>query len=135
MTSDKTGGREAAARRLVDAEAMLDVAGTLLDIDERYASAGVAAALARLAGLAAADAACSAALGAEAPVGDAAATADLVRTVEPHGREMAAALERLQEGAGDARASKSEAAELTSAARDMIETCRKVLAGTDSPIG
>lgn len=126
MASDKTGGREEAAQRLVDAEAMLDVAGTLLDIDDRYASAGVAAALARLAGLAAADAACSAALGVVAPVGDPAATADLVRTVEPHGAEMAAALDRLEQGVGD---------EVTSAARNMIETCRKVLAGTDSPIG
>jgi hypothetical protein len=128
MTPDGSAMREDAARRLVDAEAMLDVAGTLLDIDDRYSSAGVAAELAKLAGLAAADAACAGVLGVVAPVGDAAATIELVGTVEPHGEELAAGLSRLQEGQADA-------GDLASVARNMIATCRHVLAGTDSAIG
>jgi hypothetical protein len=113
---------------------MADVADTLVNMHDRYATAGVAAALAQIAGRAAADAACSAKLGALAPVDDLAALTEMLSTVEPHGREMARDLTRLHEQGPD-QVSAARASDMVGFVRAMVETSRQVLAGTDSPIG
>jgi hypothetical protein len=87
---------EAQARtRLDHARRFLDVAGLVSDEpgDQEYAS--VAAALAVLAGIAAADAACCKALGRRSRGYDHMQAADLLEEVVPDGRTAAVALRRL----------------------------------------
>ncbi len=88
------------AARLEDARAFLGVATLVLDEqipdeDEAINLSGVSAALAVLAGIAAADAACCSRLGRRFRGQDHRGAVDLVRTVVPGGPEMAKDLGRL----------------------------------------
>jgi hypothetical protein len=137
MPTDPTAHGDAtpedAAGRLVDAEEMLDVAAALIDKDDRYACSSVAAAVAILAGLVAADAACSAKLGLRPPIGDPLETVTRLETVDPHGPDMAANLVRLLSRRGESHygaehVSMPDASEMTEWAKEMVVSCRKVLA-------
>lgn len=88
-------GRTEAAARLVQADAYLAAARLVVDDPTDVANTGVAAALAVLAGIAAADAACCARLSARARGQDHRGAIALVGTVSPNGPAMAKDLERL----------------------------------------
>ena len=91
-----TCGRAEAVVRLDQARKFYEVAELVEGEAETVpSSASVAAALAVLAGIAAADAACCAALGRRSRAQDHKAAADLVRQVEPGGDEAARDLNRL----------------------------------------
>lgn len=81
-----------ARTRLQQAEAHLLVAQLCLDDKDELATPSVAASLAILAGIAACDAACCARLGRRARGQDHTQAVDLVRTVAPHGAELAKCL-------------------------------------------
>lgn len=83
--------------RLRQAQAFVSVAELVLNepVDEELPLRGVAAALAVLAGIAAADAACCARLGMRYRGGDHGRAMALLRTVRPDGDELARDLERL----------------------------------------
>jgi len=88
-------GRAEAAGRLAQADAYLVAARLVVEDDTDVANPGVAGALAVLAGIAAADAACCARLMARARGQDHRDASNLVATVVPHGPAMAKDLERL----------------------------------------
>jgi hypothetical protein len=88
-------GRVEAATRLAQADAYLLAARLVMDDSTDVANPGVAGALAVLAGIAAADAACCARLQVRARGQDHRGAAALVATVAPHGPAMAKDLERL----------------------------------------
>jgi hypothetical protein len=88
-------GREQARIRLTQARAFLEVADLVDGEDDDLAHPGVAAALAVLAGIAAADAACCVALGERSRGKDHRRAVELVRTVAGGGSAMARALDRL----------------------------------------
>jgi hypothetical protein len=85
---------EQAPVRLGQARALLEVAELVGDDPDDLATPGVAAALAVLAGMAAADAACCAALGRRSR-GDHRQAAGLLAEVGPSGPDLARALDRL----------------------------------------
>jgi hypothetical protein len=86
---------EQARVRFGQARAFLEVAELVADDPDDLATPGVAASLAVLAGIAAADAACCAALGRRSRGQDHRQAAGLLAEVGPGGRELARALERL----------------------------------------
>ena len=88
-------GRVEATARLAQADAYLAAARLVVDDPSDVANAGVAASLAVLAGIAAADAACCARLASRARGPDHREAAALVATVAPHGPAMAKDLQRL----------------------------------------
>ena len=88
-------GRAEAAARLAQADAYLAAAKLVVDDPTDVANPGVAGALAVLAGIAAADAACCARLAARARGQDHREATALVATVAPHGPAMAKDLGRL----------------------------------------
>ncbi len=88
-------GRAEAGARLVQADAYLAAARLVADEPAGVANPGVAAALAVLAGIAAADAACCARLSVRARGQDHREAAALVGTVTPQGPAMAKDLDRL----------------------------------------
>ena len=127
-------GRPDALTRLTQAESFLEVASAVVDTeDQEIATAGVAAALAVLAGIAAADAACCARLRERARGQDHKRAVSLVESVHPHGPEMAKDLGRLlarkgdahyglhMVGAADANKMVDWAKRLTARAREVIE--------------
>lgn len=88
-------GRAEAAARLAQADAYLAAARLVVDDPADVANPGVAGALAVLAGIAAADAACCARLKLRARGQDHREATALVATVTPHGPAMAKDLGRL----------------------------------------
>jgi hypothetical protein len=88
-------GTEDARNRLDQAKAFLEVAELVGAEQDNVATPGVAAALAVLAGIAASDAACCAALGERSRGQDHRQAADLLRQVVPDGAAMAKTLDRL----------------------------------------
>lgn len=88
-------GRAEAGARLFQADAYLAAARLVVDDPTDVANPGVAAALAVLAGIAAADAACCARLAVRARGQDHHQAIALVGTVTPNGPAMAKDLERL----------------------------------------
>jgi hypothetical protein len=88
-------GRAEAGARLVQADAYLAAARLVVDDPMDVANPGVAAALAALAGIAAADAACCARLAVRARGQDHRGAVALTGTVTPNGAAMAKDLERL----------------------------------------
>jgi len=88
-------GRAEAGARLGQADAYLAAARLVVDDPTDVANPGVAAALAVLAGIAAADAACCARLAVRARGQDHRQAVALLGTVTPHGPAMAKDLERL----------------------------------------
>jgi hypothetical protein len=88
-------GRAEAAGRLAQADAYLAAARLVIDDPTDVANPGVAGALAVLAGIAAADAACCARLSTRARGQDHREATALVATVAPHGPAMAKDLSRL----------------------------------------
>jgi len=131
--------RADAAARLEDARAFLAVAVLVLDQqipDEEDAInlSGVSAALAVLAGIAAADSACCGRLGRRFRGQDHRGAVDLVRTVVPGGPEMARDLGRLLDLKDSAHygvlgASDREARTAVERARRMVSHAKAVLAG------
>lgn len=88
-------GRAEATSRLAQADAYLVAARLVVDDRAEVANPGVAGALAVLAAIAAADAACCARLASRARGQDHREAAALVATVAPHGPAMAKDLQRL----------------------------------------
>ena len=88
-------GRAEATSRLAQADAYLLAARLVVDDNSDPANPGVAAALAVLAGIAAADAACCARLKQRARGHSHREATTLVATVAPHGAQMAKDLDRL----------------------------------------
>lgn len=100
MTPKATGrtqacNREHARVRLLQAQAFLEVAELVSSDCDELATPGVAASLAVLAGIAASDAACCAALGRRPGGQDHKQAVGLIAEVEPNGAELARALNRL----------------------------------------
>lgn len=91
-----TCGRAEATARLEQARKFLEVAELVgLEPVDTPAEGNVAGSLAVLAGIAAADAACCAALGRRSRAQDHKAALDLVRQVEPGGRDAAKRLDQI----------------------------------------
>lgn len=88
-------GRAEATSRLAQADAYLVAARLVVEDGTEVANPGVAGALAVLAAIAAADAACCARLAARARGQDHRESVALVATVAPHGPAMAKDLQRL----------------------------------------
>jgi hypothetical protein len=118
--------------RLTQARAFCDAAELVLDDDSEVAGPGVAAALAVLAGIAAADAACCAAVRERARGQDHREATRLVATVRPGGGEMAKRLERLLASKdevhyGSKLVSRRNAASLVTAARELTRLAADVV--------
>lgn len=128
-----------AGARLEDARAFLAVAALVLDqqipdAEDAINLSGVSAALAVLAGIAAADAACCGRLGRRFRGQDHRGAVDLVRAVVPGGPEMAKDLGRLlglKDSAhyGVLGVSDTDARTAVERARRMVSHARAVLAG------
>jgi hypothetical protein len=88
-------GAEDARTRLDHARAFLEVAELVGAEDDNLATPGVAAALAVLAGIAASDAACCAALGQRSRGQEHRRAVELLRQIAPDGNAMASHLDRL----------------------------------------
>ncbi|TDO49398.1 hypothetical protein EV643_106370 [Kribbella sp. VKM Ac-2527] len=88
-------GREQARVRLTQAQSFLEVAELVIDEEGDLETAGVAAALAVLAGIAAADAACCFALGRRSRAQDHRQAVQLVAEVGSEGKKLSNALGRL----------------------------------------
>lgn len=100
MTPNPTGrtqecGKQQARVRLTQAQSFLEVAELVIDDEGELETVGVAAALAVLAGIAAADAACCFALGVRSRGQDHRQAVQLVAQVGPDGRKLSNALGRL----------------------------------------
>lgn len=125
--------RAQARSRLQQAEAFVMAAELVLSDDTDTASPGVAASLAVLAGIAASDAACCAKLR-ERPRGqDHGEATRLLRTVVPHGEDMAKDLGRLlaakdESHYGVALVDRSKARRLLGYARRITDLADQVLA-------
>ena len=91
----QTCGRSEARTRLAHARKFLEVAELVASEEQIDESASCAAALAVLAGIAAADAACCAVLGRRSRGQDHKQAADLVEQIAPKGKEAAKALREL----------------------------------------
>jgi hypothetical protein len=132
-------GRTDGAARLEDARAFLAVAALVLDEripdeDEAINLSGVSAALAVLAGIAAADAACCSRLGRRYRGQDHRGAVDLVRAVVPGGPEMAKDLGRLLDLKDSAHygvlgVSDKDARTAVERARRMVLGAKAVLTG------
>jgi hypothetical protein len=131
------GGRSAqcdhnqARVRSAHARAFLDTAELVLDVDDDLATPNVAAALAVLAGIAASDAACCAALGLRPRGQDHGQATDLLRQVEPDGVALARALGRLldvKDSAqyGTAYVTSAKAAAAVQNARRLVEAAESL---------
>ena len=94
-TSDRAASPSDARLRLRSAAAYLEVAELVLSDKDRIEMPGVAAGLAVLAGIAAADALCAARLGRIHRGDDHRAAAELLRAAAPDGRKLAATFQRL----------------------------------------
>lgn len=123
-----------AVARLRQAQAFVSVAELTLDErdDEEFPLRGVAAALAVLAGIAAADAACCARLGIRHRGQAHAGAVELLRTVEPDGAALARDLERLlaikdNVHYGTLVVSSPDARAAVARARRMVETVANAL--------
>jgi hypothetical protein len=120
--------------RLRQAQALVMAADLVLSDDTDTATPSVAAALAVLAGIAASDAACCAKLR-KRPRGDNHTEAvKLVRTVEPHGADMAKDLSRLvaakdESHYGVALVDRAKARRLVGYAQRITSLAEEVLAG------
>lgn len=91
----QTCNRNDATNRLVQARAFLETAELVVDDEDDLATANVAAALAVLAGIAAADAACCVVIGERARGQDHRLATRLLSQVDPRGPDMARQLKRL----------------------------------------
>ncbi len=91
----ETCGRQQAQTRLTQARAFLEVAELVGAEDDELATPSVAASLAVLAGIAAADAACCAAFGRRSRGQDHRQALALIAQVAPNGQAMARDLDRL----------------------------------------
>jgi hypothetical protein len=130
-TSDCTPAQ--ARSRLQQAEAFVTAGDLVLTDDTDSATPGVAAALAVLAGVAASDAACCAKLRKRARGQDHAEAITVLRSVVPHGAEMAKDLARLlaakdESHYGLALVDRGRARRLVGYARRMTELAGRVLA-------
>ena len=119
--------------RLQQAESLLAAADLVLSDDTDSASAGVAAALAVLAGIAASDAACCAKLRQRTRGRDHTEASKLLRTVLPHGEDMAKDLDRLlaakdESHYGVTLVDRAKARRLVGYAKRMTELAGRVLA-------
>lgn len=122
-----------ARSRLQQAEAFAMAAELVLSDDTDTASPGVAASLAVLAGIAASDAACCAKLRKRPRGQDHAEATKLLRTVVPHGADMAKDLGRLlaakdESHYGVTLVDRSKARRLLGYARRLTELAGRVLA-------
>ena len=120
--------------RLQQAEAFLMAADLVLSDDTNTASPGVAAALAVLAGIAASDAACCVNLRKRPRGQDHAEAVKLLRTVVPHGEEMAKDLGRLvaakdESHYGVTLVDRTKARRLVGYAKRLTERARSVVTG------
>lgn len=111
----------------------MTAADLVLGDDTDAATPGVAAALAVLAGIAAADAACCARLGQRSRSQDHRAAVQLLRAVVPHGEEMAKDLGRLlaakdESHYGVALVDRGKARRLVGYARRITEEAGRVVA-------
>lgn len=121
-----------ALNRLAQAEAFLAAAELVVEDGSDIAYPGVAGALAVLAGIAAADAACCARLGQRARGQAHAEARTLVATVAPHGGAMAKDLQRLlarkdSSQYGIAFVSAAEAARMMVWGRRLVATARRAV--------
>jgi hypothetical protein len=119
--------------RLEQAESFLVAAELVLSDDTNSATPGVAAALAVLAGIAASDAACCARLRKRPRGQDHKEAVNLVRTVAPHGEDMAKDLGRLlaakdESHYGVSLVDRAKARRLVGYARRLTELAAEVLA-------
>lgn len=124
--------RAEAESRLRQAEAFAMVAELVLDDESEAASPSVAAALAVLAGIAASDAACCVKLGERARGQAHAEAVAVLRTVVPHGQDMAKDLARLLASKDEAHygpnlVDAGKARRLVGYARRMTDLARQVL--------
>lgn len=131
-TADCTPAQSRA--RLQQAEAFLMGADLVLSDDTDTATPGVAAALAVLAGIAASDAACCAKLCKRPRGQDHAEAMKLVRTVVPHGEEIAKDLSRLlaakdESHYGVTLVDRTKARRLLGYARRITDRARDVVQG------
>lgn len=115
--------------RLDQARAFLDTAELIGTVDDDLASPGVAAALAVLAGIAAADATCCVVLGQRSRGQDHRQATDLLRQIEPNGTTLARDLARLldlKDGAhyGMVYVSGQKAAAAVRQARRLVDAAR-----------
>jgi hypothetical protein len=134
--SGKTAECDSAAARvrLRQAESFVSVAESVLaePADGNLPLPGVAAALAVLAGIAASDAACCSRLGRVHRGPDHADAIDLVRTVEPDGKQLANDLTRLLAIKDDVHygaiaISAADASAAVNRARRMVNTARDIV--------
>lgn len=121
--------RREAQARLRQASQYVEVATLVLDDGEFY---GVAASLAVLAGIAAADAACCARLGEHHRGQDHKGAVALLRTVEPGGQQLSNDLKRRLDRKDDAHygflsVSSTEERDMVEWARRMVERARLTL--------
>lgn len=121
-----------ARSRLQQAEAFVVVADLVLGDDTDTATPGVAAALAVLAGIAAWDAACCARLGRRARGQDHTEAVALLRSVVPHGADMANDLTRLLAAKDESHygltlVNPTKARRLLTYAKRITDTARRVI--------
>ena len=128
-------GRKDAAVRLEQARAFLDVAQLIGDQDDELATPNVTASLAVLAGIAAADAVCCAALGQRSRSQDHRQAVDMLGLVSGVGDTLARELSRLLATKDDThygilQVSGQRLAATLRRARNLVETAEEYLAGT-----
>jgi hypothetical protein len=124
--------RSDALTRLAQAEAFLLAAELIVDDDGDDATPSVAASLAVLAGIAAADAACCARLASRARGQSHAEAVELLGTVVPRGPEMAKDLRRLLNRKDDSHyglafVSAGEAGRMVGWAKRLVEQARRAV--------
>ncbi|MEV0288906.1 hypothetical protein AB0H36_32710 [Kribbella sp. NPDC050820] len=128
--------RAQAAVRLTHARAFIEVADLVGDVDDELANDNVAAALAVLAGIAAADAACCVALGQRSRGQDHRQAIQLVSQVGSDGQRLARALKRLldvKDGAhyGAVYVGAKEAMEARRSARILLDETERLFQATN----
>jgi len=119
-------GRPQAMVRLAQADRFVEVALMVLDASHDDSIPGVAGALAVLAGIAAADAACCAKLHRRSRGQSHSAAADLVDTISPHGPAMAKDLRRLIQRKDEAHYASEFMT--TEVAKDMVTWAQRLVA-------
>jgi hypothetical protein len=128
--------RPQAAVRLTHARAFLEVADLVSDVDDELANDNVAAALAVLAGIAAADAACCVTLGQRSRGQDHRQAIQLVSQVGRDGQRLGRALKRLldiKDGAhyGAVYVGAKEAKEAVRSARTLLDEAERLFQATN----